>query len=117
MTARQYALWQEWVEGEWERPSRTDHYIARAAYEVRAAAAKDPSSLQPAMFHPQFERRAAEAPKKARPSPQERRRHLANVKGVALARVTGGDARVKPTHEVITREEFRRRHGFDPSEM
>jgi hypothetical protein len=29
MTHRQYRAWEAWLEGEWNRPSRTDHYLMK----------------------------------------------------------------------------------------
>jgi hypothetical protein len=34
MTRRQFRAWQEWLLGEWNRPSRSDHYLMQAALEI-----------------------------------------------------------------------------------
>lgn len=35
MTHRQFKLWRVWLSAEWNRPSRSDHYVMRAAFETR----------------------------------------------------------------------------------
>lgn len=46
MTHRQFMAWQEWLEGEWNRPSRTDHYLMQIAFDVRRANVKHPERVK-----------------------------------------------------------------------
>lgn len=45
MTHRQFLAWQAWLEGEWNRPDRTDHYLMLVATRVLQAVAKDPEKV------------------------------------------------------------------------
>ena len=36
MTHRQYLLWRVWSQEQWNRPSRSDHYLMAVARELRA---------------------------------------------------------------------------------
>jgi len=44
MTHRQFEVWQEWLNQQWNKPSRTDHYLLRIASYI---AEKD---LEPIVF-------------------------------------------------------------------
>ncbi len=39
MTHRQYLVWQEWLNQEWNRPDRSDHYAMQVAKTVAQSAA------------------------------------------------------------------------------
>lgn len=45
MTHRQYLCWEVWLDLEWNRPNRTDHYLASVATEVRRGNARKPRSV------------------------------------------------------------------------
>lgn len=34
LTHRQYLVWQTWLAGEWNKPSRTDHYLMQIAFYI-----------------------------------------------------------------------------------
>jgi hypothetical protein len=46
LTHRQYAAWQAWLDEEWNRPSRSDHYQMQTAMVVAQANAKSPKKVK-----------------------------------------------------------------------
>lgn len=42
----EYEIWMEWLELEWNRPSRTDHYIMQATQEIVRNRAKYPAQVK-----------------------------------------------------------------------
>jgi len=57
LTARQYEVWQAWLDLQWNRPSRTDHYLMQIAAQVTRAAAKNPRSVKSEGFKIEFKTR------------------------------------------------------------
>lgn len=53
MTHRQYLAWQAWLGMEWNRPSRSDHYLMQLALVTMRANMKHPGRVQ--MKHLQLE--------------------------------------------------------------
>lgn len=46
MTHRQFLAWQAWLGGEWDHPSRTDHYLMQIAFGVHRANVKHPERVK-----------------------------------------------------------------------
>lgn len=46
MTHRQYEAWQEWLELEWNKPSRGDYYVMRVAAEIKGLFSKTSIDLE-----------------------------------------------------------------------
>lgn len=44
MTHRQFASWSVYLEEEWNRPDRTDHYLMQVGVEVRRVLSREPNS-------------------------------------------------------------------------
>jgi hypothetical protein len=59
MTHRELLTWVAWLDADWERPSRTDHYLMAIAAEVRRGHVKKPNSVKPEHFKLKFARRGA----------------------------------------------------------
>lgn len=49
-THREYLMWMAWRQLEWNRPSRTDHYLMQIALEVRRVLAKRPAMYKLMQF-------------------------------------------------------------------
>lgn len=45
-THREYLAWMDWLNEEWERPSRSDNYLMQIAAEVRRVLSKKPNSIK-----------------------------------------------------------------------
>lgn len=56
LTHRQYLAWGAWFDGEWHRPSLSDHYSMQIAQEVRRVLSRKPNSIKLEHFKLQFER-------------------------------------------------------------
>ncbi len=54
ITHRQFLTWQAWDAMEWNRPSRTDHYLMGVECEVRRVLSKKPNDIQPEHFKMKF---------------------------------------------------------------
>lgn len=50
MTNRQYLVWIEWLKGDWNNPSRSDHYQMQTACEVRRVLSSEPNKIQSEQF-------------------------------------------------------------------
>ncbi len=60
MTHRQFRVWKQWLSDEWNRPSRSDHYMMRAALETRLGnAGKKARQVRMEHFTLKFERKRA----------------------------------------------------------
>lgn len=59
LTHRHFGAWQAWLQGEWNRPSRSDHYTAQVACEVRRVLAKKPAAIRLKDFLLQFKFKGA----------------------------------------------------------
>lgn len=46
ITHRQYEMWQLWLDQQWNKPSRTDHYLMQIAMEVRRPNVKGSKNLK-----------------------------------------------------------------------
>jgi hypothetical protein len=46
MTHRMFLAWQAWLEMQWNKPTKTDHYLMQIAVEVRRVLAKDPRKIK-----------------------------------------------------------------------
>lgn len=53
-THREHLGWLAWLDLQWNRPDRADHYQMQTACEVRRVLAKDPNSIQPKQFNIPF---------------------------------------------------------------
>lgn len=51
--------WMSWLEMEWNRPSRIDHYLMQIAKEVKRLFKKNPEKIQHEEFQLKFEVQAA----------------------------------------------------------
>ncbi len=57
MTHRQYVAWQEWLQQQWNEPTRSDHYLMQIAAETRRvnlAKAEDQKSVAIEMYEIDF---------------------------------------------------------------
>ena len=61
-THREYLMWMEWLDAQWNRPSRTDNYLMLIAAEVRRVLSKKPNSIKLSHFLLKFSKAGA-APK------------------------------------------------------
>lgn len=61
-THRQFQVALEWIEREWNEPSRTDHYLMQLAAEIRRSNVKNPQSVKMDHFKIKFERKAKALP-------------------------------------------------------
>jgi hypothetical protein len=83
LTHRQYRAWQAWLDGQWNRPDRTDHYLMLIAQRVlQAQGAKVTLEQQRLTFG-----RAAVAPAPA----LTREEAAARAQAVWFARLGGAD--------------------------
>ncbi len=41
MTERQFDVWDQWLDDEWNQPNRTDHYLMKVMHETRYQGVKD----------------------------------------------------------------------------
>lgn len=57
MTHRQFLAWCNWMQDEWNRPDRSDHYQMQTALEVRRVLMDDKSSVQLNDMKVEFEHR------------------------------------------------------------
>lgn len=70
-THRQHLTWVEWLEAQWNRPDRTDHYLMQVAAEVTAGRVKRPGEIKMSRYVLKFKSRQearaeSEAERKAR---------------------------------------------------
>ena len=56
LTHRQFLLWRAWLDEQWNRPSRSDHYLMGVGCEVRRANARNPAAVQLSHLKITFER-------------------------------------------------------------
>ncbi len=54
-THREYLTWIVYLNGEWNNPSRTDHYLMLIATEVRRVLSKRPNSIKLPQFKLNFD--------------------------------------------------------------
>lgn len=45
-THREYLAWMDWLDDQWEKPSRTDNYLMQIALEIRSVLSKNPRSIK-----------------------------------------------------------------------
>jgi hypothetical protein len=62
VTHRQHLAWREWLESQWNAPSRSDYYVMQLTSDVRSIFAKNPSSVTTEKCKIEF-RREGENPK------------------------------------------------------
>lgn len=54
---RQLSLWLAWMDLQWNRPDRTDHYLMMVACEIRRVLSKNPAAIKSGDFELRFESR------------------------------------------------------------
>lgn len=52
---RQYSTWIAWLDQQWNKPDRSDHYMMQVAAEVRRVLSKKPQSIKLGHFLLKFE--------------------------------------------------------------
>lgn len=57
-THRQFLGWDAWLEEQWNRPDRNDHYLMQIAVTIQRLLAKNPKSIKLSNFKLSFEREA-----------------------------------------------------------
>ena len=55
MTHRQFAIWQLWLNEQWNRPDLTDMYLMQVACEVRRVLSQKPNDIKLEHFRLKFE--------------------------------------------------------------
>jgi hypothetical protein len=88
MTHREFITWQEWLQEEWNRPSRTDHYLMRIALEVASVLAKDPKSIKIGQFKLEFGKPDPENPDEPS-APKMTKERAANIAKLTWAKRLG----------------------------
>lgn len=58
MSHREFSTWDAWLEEEWNRPNRSDHYLMQIAATAARILAKNPSAVKDADFKLKFEVKA-----------------------------------------------------------
>lgn len=58
-THRQFLVWDAWLEEQWNRPDRNDHYLMQIAVTIQRLLSKNPRSIKLGNFKLSFEREAA----------------------------------------------------------
>jgi hypothetical protein len=62
-TFRQYEVWVAYMDDQWNRPNRGDHYLMQIAAEVRRSYATKPNQVKDSKFKIEFEAKTKEKPK------------------------------------------------------
>lgn len=88
MTHRQFMAWMEWLESEWNRPSRSDNYLMQIAKEVENVAPRvwgEAGKATTSSKRLQFE----DAPQRAGPTPEQTAKWRASIAKAAWFAATG----------------------------